>query len=219
VKGVYNGVVTVGDLKQHGDFGLGTYEGLDGEMLALNSRFYQVRSTGRVTEPSDDAKVPFGVITAFRAQRELTIEQIDGFADLAAQLDRMRRTENLFYAARIDGRFTRIRVRAAGKTASGVPLVEAASHQAEFELRDASGTLVGFWTPSYARSLNVPGWHLHFITDDRTGGGHMLDCHAAGLRVQLEELADVRIAIPETAAFLTADLTQDPTHDLDVAEH
>jgi acetolactate decarboxylase len=70
----------------------------------------------------------------------------------------------------------------------------------------------------YARSLNIAGWHLHFVTDDRTGGGHAMDCKAVRLRAQLQELADVRIAMPETAAFLQADLAGDPTRDLDVAE-
>jgi acetolactate decarboxylase len=219
VKGVYNGVVTIGELKQHGDFGLGTFDGLDGEMLALDGEFYQVHSSGRVSEPSDSAKVPFGVVTAFRAEDEFTMEQVGGFADLAAQLDGARQTENLFYAARIEGRFARIRTRAACKAASGVSLVEATSHQAEFEFADVGGTLVGFWTPTYARSLNVAGWHLHFVTDDRSGGGHLLECQAAGLRVELQKLADVRIAMPETAAFLSADLTQDPSRELDVAEH
>jgi acetolactate decarboxylase len=130
----------------------------------------------------------------------------------------VRRTENLFHAVRIAGRFAHIRIRAACKSASGVSLVEATSHQAEFEFTDASGTLVGFWTPSYARSLNIAGWHLHFLTDDRTGGGHLLECRAAGLRAQLQEVADVRIAMPETAAFLKTDLTHDPSKDLDVAE-
>jgi acetolactate decarboxylase len=97
-------------------------------------------------------------------------------------------------------------------------LVDATSHQAEFEFAEVSGTLVGFWTPSYARTLNIAGWHLHFITDDRTGGGHLLDCRAVGLRAQLQELDDVRIAMPETAAFLQADLTRDPSRDLDIAE-
>ena len=100
------------------------------------------------------------------------------------------------------------------------PLVEATSHQAEFEFAGVGGTLVGFWTPSYARSLNVAGWHLHFVTTIAAAAGILLECQAAGrLRVQLQELADVRIAIPETAAFLSADLTQDPSRELDVAEH
>src|SRR4029077_12784405 len=79
VKGVYKGVVTVGDLKQHGHFGLGTFDGLDGEMLALDGHFYQVRGNGKVTEPGDDAKAPFAVVTAFRPQRESTIDHMEDF--------------------------------------------------------------------------------------------------------------------------------------------
>jgi acetolactate decarboxylase len=218
VKGVYNGVVTVGELKQHGDFGLGTFDGLDGEMLALDGHFYQVRSSGGVSEPGDDARVPFAVVTAFREDRAFVIDHVDGFNDLATQLDRMRRTENLFCAVRIEGRFARLRARAACKAASGESLVDATSRQSEFDFTNAVGTLAGFLTPKYARSINVAGWHLHFVTDDRTGGGHLLDCQGVGLRAKIQDLADVRIAIPETAAFLQADLSQDPSRDLDIAE-
>jgi acetolactate decarboxylase len=218
VQGVYDGVVTVGDLKEHGDFGLGTFDGLDGEMLALDGHFYQLRSTGEVSEPGDGAKVPFAVVTTFRAERTVTIDHVGGFDDLAARLDHERRTENIFYAVRITGRFEHLRVRAVCKAASGANLVAATSQQAEFEFTDVVGTLVGFWTPTYARSLNVAGWHLHFVTETRTGGGHLLDCRAAGLRAEVQELADVRIAMPETAAFLQADLSRDPTADLNVAE-
>jgi acetolactate decarboxylase len=218
VRGVYDSVVTIGQLKQHGDFGLGTFEGLDGEMLALDGHFYQVHGNGKVAEPGDDAKVPFAVITAFRAEHELRVEHVDGFADLIAQLDRARRTENLFYAVKIKGRFSYLKTRAACKAAPGVCLVEATSHQAEFDFTDVAGTVAGFWTPSYARSLNIAGWHLHAITDDHNGGGHVLDCRAVGLSAQVQELSDVRMALPETAAFLQADLSRDPTKDLDVAE-
>jgi acetolactate decarboxylase len=218
VQGVYDGVVRIGDLKQHGDFGLGTFDGLDGEMLALNGHFYQVQSSGKVSESADDARVPFAVVTTFRSERAFAIDHVDSVANLLAQLDAVRRTKNLFYAVRIEGRFAHIKTRAACKAASGVSLVDATSRQAEFEFEGVHGTLVGFWTPSYARSLNIAGWHLHFVTDDRTGGGHLLDCQAVALRAEVEELADVRIAMPETAAFLQADLGHDPTKDLDVAE-
>jgi acetolactate decarboxylase len=218
VKGVYDGVVTVGELKQHGDFGLGTFDGLDGEMLALDGHFYQVHGSGEVSEPENDAKVPFAVVTAFRAERCITIDQVNGLADLLARLDGVRRTENLFYAVRIEGLFAHLKTRAACKAGSGVSLVEATARQAEFEFTEVHGTLAGFWTPSYARTLNIAGWHLHFVNDRRTGGGHLLDCQGVGLSAQVQELSDVRIAMPETAAFLQADLTRDPTRDLDVAE-
>jgi len=187
-------------------------------MLALDGHFYQVHGSGEVTEPADGARVPFAVVTAFHADRCFTFDNVEDFADLAAQLDGVRRTENLFYAVRIEGRFAHLRTRAACKAAGGESLVNATAHQAEFEFTDVSGALVGFWTPSYARSLSIAGWHLHFVTDDRTGGGHLLDCRAVGLRAQVQELADVRISMPETAAFLQADLSRDPTKDLDVAE-
>ncbi len=218
VEGVYGGVVTIGELKRHGSFGLGTFDGLDGEMLALDGHFYQVLGTGAVREARDDARAPFAVVTEFRAEREFVLDRVESFDDLIAQLDSRRETGNLFFAARIDGRFSHIRTRALCKTASGVSLVDATAHQPEFALTDVSGTAVGFWTPVYARTINVAGWHLHFVTEDRFGGGHVLDCQGVDLRVQMQDLADVRIAMPETAAFLQADLSHDPSQELDLAE-
>jgi acetolactate decarboxylase len=187
-------------------------------MLALDGHFYQVLGDGTVREARDDAKAPFAVVTEFRAERELVLDQVESFDDLTAQLDRGRDTGNLFFAVRIDGHFSQIRTRALCRTASGVSLVNATAHQPEFVLTDVSGTAVGFWTPLYARTINVAGWHLHFVTGDRTSGGHVLDCQATDLRVQMQDLADVRIAMPETAAFLQADLSQDPSQELDLAE-
>jgi len=99
-----------------------------------------------------------------------------------------------------------------------VPLDQATAHQAEFRMKDVTGTIVGFWSPPYARSINVAGWHLHFLTDDRKGGGHLLGCGGQGLEAKLQDLDDLRLAIPETAQFLHADLTQDPSAALDKAE-
>jgi acetolactate decarboxylase len=218
VEGVYGGVVTIRELKQHGDFGLGTFDGLDGEMLALDGDFYQVRGDGTVHAASDDACAPFAVVTEFRSEREFVLDRVASFDDLIAQLDRQRQTDNLFYAVRLDGHFSHVKTRALFKTAADVSLVEATAQQPEFVLTGVSGTAVGFWTPHYARTLNVAGWHLHFVSDDRTGGGHLLDLRGERLRVQMQDLADVRIAMPETAAFLQADLSQDPSQELDLAE-
>jgi acetolactate decarboxylase len=211
-------VVTIGELQQHGDFGLGTSDGLDGEMLGLDGHFYQVLGDGTVRDADDKARVPFAVVTEFHAEREFTIDLVESFDDLGAQLDRRRDTGNLFFAVRIDGHFAQIRTRALCKTASGVSLIDATARQPEFALTDVSGTAVGFWTPLYARTINVAGWHFHFVTDDRTSGGHVLDCQGVNLQAQMQDLADVRIAMPETAAFLQADLSQDPSQELDLAE-
>lgn len=218
VEGVSGGVVTVGELKQHGDFGLGTFDGLDGEMIAFDGAFYQVRGSGAVSEPSDEALVPFAVVTEFRPERAFTLQRIASFDDLATRLDRRRRTDNLFHAVRIDGRFDHVRTRSVNKTGPGVPLVAAAARQAEFVLTDVRGPLIGFWTPIYAGTLNVAGWHLHFLSEDRTAGGHVLECRGSSLRVRMQDLAAVRLAMPETQAFLAADLSQDPSEELEIVE-
>ena len=81
----------------------------------------------------------------------------------------------------------------------------------EFEFRNVAVTIVGFWTPPYARTVNVAGWHLHFLSDDRSAGGHLLDIEGVGLKAQVQHLDDFRMAIPESAEFLKADLSRDPS--------
>jgi acetolactate decarboxylase len=137
---------------------------------------------------------------------------------LCAHFEGLRSSDNLFYALRVDGRFETIRTRAMCKTAEGVPLVQAAAHQPEFEFHDIAGTLVGFWSPGYAKTLNVPGYHLHFISDDRTRGGHVLQCSGTNLQLQIESSGDYRVVLPTNVDFLHADLRRDPSADLERAE-
>jgi len=54
--GVYDGEVTFGQLKQQGDLGLGTLNGLDGEMVAVDGRFYQIKTDGVAYPVSDQTK-------------------------------------------------------------------------------------------------------------------------------------------------------------------
>ena len=176
IEGLSRGEVTVGTLKQHGDFGLGTFDALDGEMVALDGRFFQVAGDGSVREVDDGASTPYAVITRFAAEACMVLEPCDSLADVYRELDRLRRSDNHFYAVRVDGRFERVRTRAVTRQREGVRLAEAAAAEHEFELHDVEGTLVGFWSPAYASRLTVPGYHLHFLTGDRTAGGHVLDC-------------------------------------------
>lgn len=218
VEGIYDGVVSVATLEEHGDFGLGTFADLNGEMVALDGHFFQARSDGTVVEAPGNALVPFAVVTHFKAEHTAAIESCESFAALEARLDAMRDSANVFFAFRADGVFDFVKTRIACKTAPDTPLVEAATHQAEFEYKDVEGSLIGFWTPHYARTVNVSGYHLHFLSKDRRVAGHLLDCRAKSLRAQLQHEADFRIAVPETAHFLKADLTRDGTADLEKAE-
>jgi acetolactate decarboxylase len=117
-----------------------------------------------------------------------------------------------------EGTFKHIHARAVCKAKEGVPLVQAAAVQPEFHFHDIAGTLVGFWTPEYARTLNVPGYHLHFFSADRTRGGHLLECSGTGLQLFIQREGSYRVALPETESFLNADLRRDPGADLAQAE-
>ncbi len=218
VEGVVQGAVTAGELARHGDFGLGTFADLDGEMVVLGGRAYRVRGNGEVSAADDGDEVPFAVVTNFRPEARNEIAVVASYDDLTARLDAMRTTGNQFFAARLEGCFAFVKTRAVCKVEEGTLLTEAASRQAEFEFHDVAGVLVGLWTPEYAKTVNVTGWHLHFLTEDRRGGGHLLACQGGPLTAEVQHLADFRMAIPETAAFLAADLTHDPSEALERAE-
>jgi len=188
VQGVYNKAVTVGGLRPHGDFGLGTFEGLDGEMVVLDGAFYQAHADGSITLPSDSASVPFATLTNFHPQHRGRIENIQSMSSLIAALDGLRRSDNLFFAVRLDGHFEEIYWRVACKVEAGVHLDKATDAQAEFRRKDIRGTMLGFWTPAYSRAIGVAGWHLHFLTEDRKSGGHVLGAKAASLDVQVHDL-------------------------------
>jgi len=218
VDGIYQGAVRVGTLREHGDLGLGTFENLDGEMVVVDGRFSQVRSDGSVRDCDDDALSPFAVVTWFAAEETVTLDQCPDLSHLAARFDGLRHSDNVFYALRVDGHFDYVHTRVMCKTQEGVPLVQAAAVQPEFEFNDVVGTLVGFWTPDYAKALNVPGYHLHFISADRKKGGHLLQCRGSNLRLQIQRDGEYRLALPETEDFLKADLRHDPAADLAQAE-
>ncbi len=217
VQGVFQGAVTVHDLKRNGDFGLGTFEGLDGELIMLDGVCYRATGGGAITSPPEDARVPFAVVTHFRSDSSLTTSS-GSLADLTAALDASRPSENLFVGIRADGRFERLSLRAACAAESGENLLEATAHQSEFRVVDMEGTLVGFWAPLYARAVNVPGYHFHFLSNDRGLGGHVLDMVAGPLDLSIHVESELHIAIPETEEFLAADLSGDHQEALHQAE-
>jgi acetolactate decarboxylase len=218
VEGVYEGAVQVAALREHGDLGLGTFDSLDGEMVVVDRHFFQARSDGSVREVRDNALSPFAAVTAFSPDQSIILENCQDLSYLTSQFDALRQSDNFFFALRVDGTFDYIHARAMRRTKQGVPLVQAAAVQPEFEFNNISGTFVGFWTPEYAKSLNVPGYHLHFISGDRTRGGHVLQCRGKNLRLQIQREGDYHIVLPETGDFLKANLRRDPTAALAKAE-
>ena len=112
VEGVYEGAVSVGTLRDHGDLGLGTFANLDGEMVILDGRFFQIRSDGSVRECADDVLTPFAAIARFAPDAEATLERASTLSDLASSFDGLRHSDNIFFALRVDGHFDYVHARA-----------------------------------------------------------------------------------------------------------
>src|SRR3954463_9361574 len=212
VEGVYSGSVSSSVLLEHGDFGLGTFEDLDGEMVILDGEIYQI--TERVRHRTDDFLVPFAAITHFRAKSSFEIDNVDCLKNIELACDQQRISDNLFYALRLDGIFETIRARAVHTVPQNTRLLDAAKTQLEFHFKDIEGTLVGFWSPRYSSSFSVPGYHLHFISKDQTKGGHVLDCTARKLNARVQVLSEYDIRLPDSGPFLTTNLSKDPASDL-----
>ncbi len=196
-KGVYDGPTVVGDLKKRGDFGLGTVNGLDGEVVALDGQFYQVTADGKVHVLPDTAETPFAVVTFFDAEKQESLNGAKNLQDLEKLLDKVLPGNAAFYAVRIEGTFSQMKVRSVPRQKKPyVPLAKALEEQTVFSLKDVKGTMVGFRYPQNMNEVNVPGYHFHFVSEDKQSGGHVLDCSAENLLLKWDGCSDLWLTIP-----------------------
>ena len=218
VEGFYQGAVRVSRLLRHGDFGLGTFIDLDGEMVVLEGVCYRVASDGVVTNVEGDRLIPYAVVTRFGIEFAKPSTQVNSFSELVAACDELRSSENLFYAFRVEGKFSQVKTRVMKAVPHGTGLKAASSGQEEFLFENQEGTLVGLWSPGFAGSFSVPGYHFHFLSADRKRGGHVLDCKAVDVTIGGCAMHEMHVSLPETEEFLQANLTRDPSDDLMTAE-
>jgi acetolactate decarboxylase len=210
---VYDGTITYGELERHGDFGVGTFNQLDGEMVALDGSFFHLRSDGSAgpVDPSD--QTPFAVVTFFEGDWTATVDEPATKVELQALLEDSLPTLNLFYALRIDGQFSSVTTRTVAKqTAPYKGLVEATESQSVQEFVDVAGSMVGIRAPDYAQGMTVAGYHFHFIDDARSRGGHVLDFTLTRGSLSIDQDAGFHVELPQTPEVMAASLAE---HDID----
>jgi acetolactate decarboxylase len=218
MQSVYDGVMNFEELKQHGDFGIGCFEGIDGEMVALDGEYYQVKADGIAYPVSDTMTTPFSTVTYFEKDLSASVST-KNFTELCTALDAQIPSKNHFYAIRIDGTFPYVKTRSIPKQSKPYPLLkDLAANQSVFEFHEINGTIVGFYTPEYAKGLNVPGYHLHLITADRKAGGHILDLALNSSDVFLDATTEFNMVIPISGDFIGIDLAKDLQEDLKQVE-
>lgn len=207
-QGLYQGGMTYGQLKQHGDFGVGTFDALDGEMVATDGKFYQVTSDGVAHRVQDAQTAPFAAITFFDSDKTITLNQSVDFQGLGAFLDSQLPTRNIFYAIKIVGTFDYVKTRSVPRQKEPYPpLAEVVKTQPTFEFNNVQGTLVGLRSPDYVVGINQPGYHFHFITADEKSGGHVLEMKLHGVTIALDETRNWETVLPNVPAFNSATIS------------
>ena len=220
LNGVYDGVVTFGTLKEYGDFGIGTFEGLDGEMVGFDSKFYQIKADGVAYPVSDSMETPFACVTFFDTDLEEQLPQGTDYEQLEKFLDGILPTKNIFYAIRIEGAFSYMKTRSVpGQKKPYPPLAEVTKNQPVFEFNNVEGTIVGFRCPSYAAGVNVTGYHLHFLTKGKDAGGHVLEFQIEEAVVAVDYTSEFLMILPgNDSDFYKIDLTQEKQEELEQVE-
>ena len=218
LEGFYRDDITIATLRTKGDFGIGTFNNLDGEMLALGGRFFQLDLDGNARQVADDMKTPFSTVCHFQPALTEEIAAPLSWTAFTAQLKGILPSDNMFYALHMEGRFRSVQTRSVPHTENYRPLSEATDHQKLRSFANVDGHLVGFYTPSFVPSINVPGYHFHFIDKDFTAGGHLLNCEPEHLDVRLQVFFSMELTLPKTLDYLTATFTRDAKKDLEKAE-
>lgn len=218
IEGIYEQKRPLSEVLAHGDFGLGTFDHLDGEMVILDGEIFQVTGDGKVARVSAEARTPFAGVTFYQPLSHDDLAEELPYGVFLDWLNGLLPSPNLGYAIRVEGEFAHVRVRSVPKQESYRPLVEVAKDQPEFEFHDVEGTLAGFFTPAFMGSVNVPGLHLHFLSREKDRGGHLLECVPRRVRAGIQFLTSVEVSLPLSFDFLTLDFQRDTKKDIEEAE-
>jgi acetolactate decarboxylase len=219
LQGVYDGDMTFGELRKHGDFGIGTFNGLDGEMVAFDGRYYQITSDGKARPVRDEMRTPFASVTTFVPDIVIPVDSSLTLEDLKKRIDAALPSANWYYAVRVTGRFASVSVRIFPRQQPPYgSLTEVARTQPVFHSRNVDGVVAGFRCPEFAKGTNVPGYHLHFLNREATAGGHVMALVLASGRIEISIQREIHISLPSTASFGRANLAIDRSIDVKVVE-
>jgi len=216
--GLYDGQMSIGELRDQGDFGLGTLNGLDGELVVLDGEAYHVTAGGKARIPADSARVPFATVSFFEEDAILKLGRITSLEELNRAVAEGLPSRNAFFAIRVDARFPFVKARAIPRqNPPYVPLAEAVKEQVVVQF-SGEGTLVGYYSPPFVKGVNAPGFHWHFLTRDRSGGGHVLDCSMEPATARVDTLRQFTVRLPASREFDALDLSGDRGDELHTVE-
>ncbi|QKJ48362.1 acetolactate decarboxylase [Proteus vulgaris] len=213
IAGVYDSDVTIADLLKQGDFGLGTFNQLDGELVAFDNNVFQLRSDGSARKALDSQKSPFAVMTFFNSDIEHSFSYGASQQEIHNTINQYVPSDNLFCAIKIEGEFELVKTRTVPRQEPPyLPMLEAIKNQPIFTFHNESGIIAGFRSPQFTQGMNVAGFHEHYINQQRQGGGHVLDYYLKYGTLKMGVISRLTIDLPCQSTFLQANLMPDNLH-------
>ena len=208
-RGVFDGDYRIGDLTKHGNFGIGTFNGIDGEMVMYDGVMYTDRDHGKLSLVNPSTKTPFAIVVNFNPETSFSVNNTRNFIQTGKAISPYLRNKNIPYAVQITGTFTRLRPRVISKQTKPYRiLAEVAREEYIYTLENVEATLVGFWFPDYLGELNVQGYHFHLITADKQYGGHITDAAIKEAVVSIQPIYDFEVVIPKTTDYAETNLEE-----------
>ncbi len=218
LQGDYDGHTSLKVLSDKGNFGIGTVSALDGELVLEDGNFYQVKSDGKVYRPSIELQTPFASVIKFAPEDSFEVKNID-FQRLKLLIDSLMQCHNYFFAIRIDGEFSYVRTRSVPAQHKPYPLLAVVTqNQPEFLILQTKGKLTGFYCPDFVKGINIPGYHLHYLSDDKLSGGHLLDFQLKTGKLKLDKIRRFEMVLPESDSFQKTEYKTDRSSELKKVE-
>ena len=212
--GYSRAVITAGELLRKGDTGLGTFEDVDGEMIVMDGQCYRADQNGAVTVVASETGVPFAAVAKLYGEQQFPLRDLPDITSVRTELTRKIEEEfglNSMHIVRIEGEFEKVDARSEAPYRSHHITLKTVlgRTQKAFLFENIRGSLVGVYFPDYMDGINMPGWHLHFLSEDRTRGGHVFDASVRKATARMDKISSMELDLPREAAFDTYTLKQD----------
>ena len=221
IGGLYDAWYPYKELHKHGNFGLGAPAMLDGELMMLNGKLYKTQATGKTSGIDEAGETPYAVVCFFHADKTYKPERRLDKAGLFKYLDSVLTNQNGIYAIHLSGKFSYVKTRAfppvEGKPY--LPLAQMLDRQHFFEFRNISGDLIGFKLPTFMEGPHISGYHFHFLSADKTSGGHIIDLTADDVTIEVETLTSYTMQLPQTDDFKKFDFKKDRKEEIKSVEN
>lgn len=223
ILGYFKKVIDVEELLKHGNIGLGTFENVNGEMIVVDGHCYQAQNDGKVIEVDKSTGVPFAAVETLNCDRVFEIDKADSIEQLKIILNNKIDEDfglNSMHIAKIDAHFSVVHARSESQFVSQhIELKNVLSNtQKDFSFNNVDGTIVALYYPDYMDGINAPGWHFHFVSSDRTVGGHVFELSLINAKVSIDKISSIEIKLPSDPSFDTYSLKHASNNDIKAVE-